>query len=160
MKYTTNTFSSENIKYVEEQIGKEKIDIYFWLSKMTDGNETNVSEEDEKIYNLIQNCLVTMKEYGDNRWWASDDERIVAYYQLNCKEALLVSVDKFKKALNLLLGRKVFTHEIIFNWESLVEEAERAFNGMEDTEEQKAKSFSTGLQKLADTGMEVICVRI
>ena len=45
----------------------------------------NASEETK------QKCLAVMEKYGDNKWWLSEDARIVGYYQL-LEDFLLVGV--------------------------------------------------------------------
>lgn len=156
MARTTHTFDSENIKYLEGLLGKDKVDTYFRLNQMTDGVQ---SDEDKKTCETVHTCLTKMQEFGNNRWWASDDKRVIGYYQL-MYPCLLVPFSKFHEALEFLLGRPVWTHELGLNWEGLKAEAERDFNGTQDTEEQKAESIKASFQQLADLGKPVIGVVI
>ena len=71
---------------------------------------------------------------------------------------MLVSFDKFHEALNFLLGRPVWIHEMGLNYEGLKAEAERAFKGTQDSEEQKAESIKKSFEQLADLGKTVIGV--
>ena len=71
---------------------------------------------------------------------------------------MLVSFDKFHEALEFLLGRPVWTHEMGFNYEKLKSEAERAFKSAQDSEEQKAESIKKSFKQLADLGKPVIGV--
>ena len=98
-----------------------------------------------------------MEKFGDNRWWLSKDKRVLGYYQL-MNPYLLVSFDEFHEALGFLLGRSVSTHEMGLNYEGLKAEAERAFKGMQDSEEQKAESIKKSFKQLADLGKPVIGV--
>lgn len=72
-------------------------------------------------------CLETMEKYDDNHWWEPDvDPRKCAYYQI--KEPIqLVAFSHFHEAIELLLGRPVYTHEFALNAEGLKQEAERAW---------------------------------
>ena len=98
-----------------------------------------------------------MEKFGDNRWWTSEDKKVLGYYQL-MNPILLVPFDKFHEALEFLLGRPVWTHEMGLNYEGLKAEAERAFNGTQDSDEQKAESIKKSFEQLADLGKPVIGV--
>ncbi len=75
-----------------------------------------------------QKCLTAMEKYTDH-WWEPDvDPRKFAYYQLNEDLMLCAKFSQLHEAVELLLGRPVFTHEFgsIGN-EALRQEAERAW---------------------------------
>lgn len=74
-----------------------------------------------------ETCLAAMAKYGDNRWWEPDvDPRKLAYYQLN-EPILMGDFSHFHEAIELLLGRPVFTHEFAISADALKQEAERAW---------------------------------
>lgn len=74
-----------------------------------------------------QKCLTVMEKYGNNKWWLPDvDPRKYAYYQIQ-EPILLGNFPHFHEALELLLGRPVFTHELGINSQGLVQEAQRAW---------------------------------
>ena len=132
MTRTTNTFDSENIKYLEGLLGKDKVDTYFRLSQMTDSIK---SVEDKKTCETVHDCLMKMQEFGNNRWWAGDDKRAIGYYQvIHLLDCLLVPRSKFHESVEFLLGHPVFRYEYGLNWKGLKAEVERAFNGTQDTE--------------------------
>jgi hypothetical protein len=73
------------------------------------------------------NCLQAMEKYGDNHWWEPDiDPRKFAYHQM-LEPILLCYFDTFHGAIELLLGRPVWTHEFGINAKALEQEAERAW---------------------------------
>lgn len=75
-----------------------------------------------------QACLEAMEKYGDNHWWELDeDPRKFAYYQLKEERLLAADFGRFKEAMDLLLGRPVFTHEFRSSNHALRQEAERAW---------------------------------
>ena len=113
------------------------------------------SPEDREIHDRVQRCLNQMQRFGDNHWWESDDKNVIGYYQL-MNTILLMPFDKFHEALEFLLGRPVWTHELGLNYMGVVEEARRAFNGNQDSEEQRAKSIQKSFEQLSDLGKPVI----
>lgn len=155
MKKTANTFDAENIKYLEGLIGEDKVQMFIRVNNKEDGEQ--VSEDEQKAYDVVSKCLDTMQKCGENRWWKSDDKRVIGYYQL-MDPILLVPFDKFHESIEFLLGRPVWTHELGLNWEGLKAEAERAFNGNQDTEEQRTQSIVKSFEQLADFGKPVIGV--
>lgn len=75
----------------------------------------------------MQKCLDAMAKYGDNKWWEADvDPRKFAYYQIQ-EDILLSNFSHFHEAIELLLGRPVYTHEFGISHDALVQEAERAW---------------------------------
>lgn len=153
MKKTARTFNEENIKYVRSILGDEKVDTFFRIGEETD----KASPEDQETCKTVKKCLEQMEKFGDNRWWISEDKKVLGYYQL-MNPVLLVSFDKFHEALEFLLGRPVWTHEMGLNYEGLKKEAERAFNGTPDSDEQKAESIKKSFEQLADLGKPVVGV--
>ena len=73
-------------------------------------------------------CLEAMEKYQENHWWEPDvDPRKYAYYQMHESITLTNDFDHFHEAIELLLGRPVFTHEFAISAQSLMAEAERAW---------------------------------
>lgn len=130
--------NEENIKYLRGILGDEKVDTFI-LVLNPESDRWISSEDDQKSFDTVEKCLEQMEKFADNRWWTSEDKRVLGYYQL-MNPILLVSFDKFHEALEFLLGRPVWTHEMGLNYEGLKAEAERAFKGTQDSEEQKASS--------------------
>lgn len=50
------------------------------------------------------------KKYGNNKWWKSDDDLVIAYHQIN-EDRLAVRFNTFHKAVESVLGRPVWTHQ-------------------------------------------------
>lgn len=74
-----------------------------------------------------QKCLDAMATYEDNHWWEPDvDPRKYAYYQIQ-EGILLGNFSHFHEAIELLLGRPVYTHEFGISADALKQEAERAW---------------------------------
>ena len=153
MAKTAYTFNEDNIKYLRGLLGDEKVDIFFAIA---DEPEKGTSEN-QKDYETVKKCLELMEKFEDNPWWLSEDKKVLGYYQL-MNTCLLVSFDKFHEALEYLLGRPVWTHEMGLNYEGLKDEAERAFKGTQDSDEQKAESIKKSFEQLADLGKPVIGV--
>lgn len=153
MKKTAHTFNEENIKYLRGILGDAKVDTFLLFEAST----VNKTSEDQETYETVKKCLDQMEKFGDNHWWNSEDKKVLGYYQL-MNPILLVAFDKFHEALEFLLGRPVWTHEMGLNYEGLKAEAERAFNGMQDSEDQKAESIKKSFEQLADLGKPVIGV--
>lgn len=156
MKKTAHAFNEENIKYLRGIFGDEKVDTFILVLDSKSDRVIN-SEDDQKSFDTVKKCLEQMENSGDNHWWLSEDKRVLGYYQL-MNPILLVSFDKFHEALEFLLGRPVWTHEMGLNYEGLKAEAERAFKGTQDSEEQKAESIKKSFEQLADLGKPVIGV--
>lgn len=151
MAKTAHAFNEENIKYLRGILGDEKLDTFLSFGDDPDRG----TSEDQETCETVKKCLEQMEKFGDNRWWTSKDKRVLGYYQL-MNPRLLVSFDKFHEALEFLLGRPVWTHEMGLNYEGLKAEAERAFKGTQDSEEQKAESIKKSFEQLADLGKPVI----
>ena len=156
MKNTAHAFNEENIKYLRGILGDEKVDTFILVLDPTSDRVIS-SEDDQKAFETVEKCLKQMEKFGDNRWWTSEDKKVLGYYQL-MNPILLVPFDKFHEALEFLLGRPVWTHEMGLNYEGLKAEAERVFNGTQDSDEQKAESIKKSFEQLADLGKPVIGV--
>ena len=156
MKNTAHAFNEENIKYLRGILGDEKVDTFILVLDPTSDRVIS-SEDDQKAFETVEKCLKQMEKFGDNRWWTSEDKKVLGYYQL-MNPILLVPFDKFHEALEFLLGRPVWTHEMGLNYEGHKAEAERAFNGTQDSDEQKAESIKKSFEQLADLGKPVIGV--
>lgn len=155
MTKTAHAFNEENIKYLRGILGDEKVDTFLSI-----GNEPDRgTSEDQETCKTVKKCLEQMEKSGDNQWWISKDKRVLGYYQL-MNSYFLVPIDKFHEALEFLLGRPVWTHEMWLNREGLKAEAERAFKGTQDSEEQKAESIKKSFEQLADLGKPIIGVGV
>lgn len=156
MKKTAHAFNEENIKYLRGILGDEKVDTFILVLDPTSDRVIS-SEDEQESFDTVKKMLEQMEKFGDNRWWLSEDKKVLGYYQL-MYPILLVPFDKFHEALEFLLGRPVWTHEMGLNYEGLKAEAERAFKGAQDSEEQKAESIKKSFEQLADLGKPVIGV--
>ena len=85
--------------------------------------------EETKI--IINNAL---RKYGDNKWWLSEDPKVIGYYQL-FEEILIVNFSKFHEGVEKLLGRPVWTHEFGLNIGKLREDAQLAWDGYDEAKE-------------------------
>lgn len=153
MKNTAHAFNEENIKYLRGILGDYKVDTFLRFEATTE----NTTSEDEETYKRVKKCLEQMERFDNNHWWTSKDKKVLGYYQL-MNPILLVPFDKFHEALEFLLGRPVWTHEMGLNYEGLKAEAERAFNGTQDSNEQKAESIKKSFEQLADLGKSLTYV--
>ena len=126
MEKTAHAFSEENIEYLRKILGDYKVKAFLNVEETTE----NATFEDKEAHRLVKKYLEKMEEFGNNRWWISEDKKVLAYYQLMC-QILLVPFDKFHKSLEFLLGRPVWIHERALNYEQLKLEAEIAFNSKE-----------------------------
>ncbi|MCM3699177.1 hypothetical protein [Paenibacillus macerans] len=90
---------------------------------MTNEQYCKTMTNDEKTINKM---LSVMAKYGDNRWWLSDDIKRMSYYQLQ-EDSLLIEFEAFHKGVELLLGRKVQTHEFR-DLRTLFEEAKTKYS--------------------------------
>src|SRR5208337_2971474 len=62
---------------------------------------------------------------ANEQWWIGKGARDIAEFQMLTTE-LCCPFDVFHKALQEVLGRPVFTHELALNWDGVVDEV---FNG-------------------------------
>jgi hypothetical protein len=67
-------------------------------------------EEDIPV-GLFDNLLRTMRKYGDNRWWESNNPVVLAYHQAK-ERILLISLDQYVEGASKICGRPVFTHDL------------------------------------------------
>ena len=103
-----------------------------------------------------QFALTIMEKYGDNKWWLSENPKVVGYYQLN-ENILLVKFSDFHKGVEELLGRPVWTHEFGLDLAGLRHDAQKAWDGLL-TDADRDKGITSGFRKLVDTGKPVIWV--
>lgn len=94
-----------------------------------------------------QRVIEVLNKYGDNKWWFSEDPKVIGYYQLN-EPLLVIDFSKFHEGVEKLLNRPVFTLEFGVNYDGLKREAEDAWNGIQRTEKEKQEIFIEGLNKL------------
>ena len=151
MAKTAHAFNEENIKYLRALLGDEKVDTFLAIGDQPD---ERVSSQARATCEQVAKCLEHMEKFENNRWWTSEDKRVLGYYQL-MNPLLLVPFDKFREALETLLGRPVWTHEMALgpSYEGLKAEAERAFKG-----EQKAQARMNSFEQLAGLGKPVAVV--
>ena len=155
MKKKVRTFDPANIEYLKGLLGEEAVEAFFKV----ENKPWRCSQKEKKTCETVKACLEHMETFGENRWWLSEDKRVLGYYQLQCSR-LLVPWDKFVNALDVLLGRGVYTHEFAWGREALRAEAERAFNGKPDSEEEKARTVQKSIEKLVDSGIPVMVVEV
>lgn len=114
MKNTAHAFNEENIKYLRGILGDYKVDTFLRFEATTE----NTTSEDEETYKRVKKCLEQMERFGNNHWWTSKDKKVLGYYQL-MNPILLVPFDKFHEALEFLLDRPVWTHEMVLTMKDL-----------------------------------------
>ncbi|MEK6899767.1 MAG: hypothetical protein AABX05_01455, partial [Nanoarchaeota archaeon] len=110
-------------------------------------------------------CKEVMAQYGDYKWWRSQDPVEVAMYQI-FQEYLLVDFSLFHNGIEKLLDRLVFTHELALNHEGLKEEAKQAIGrylqGMGVTDEYRETAIKNSIQMFAGysrvTGKQLLAV--
>lgn len=154
--------NKENIEYLKRIFAEADIKKFMRMKELRPdvlARWLKNSPEANELHERVQRCLNQMEKFRENRWWASEDKKVLGYYQL-MNPLLLVPFDKFHEALEFLLGRPVWTHELGLNYEGLKYEADRAFNGIPDSEEQKIESIKKSFEQLADLGKPVIGVVI
>ncbi len=152
MKRNVQTYNGEDIKYLRGLLGNEDVETFLRL-----GNKFLLrASEERKTCERVRKCLEVMEKYGDNRWWLSEDKNVLGYYQLK-ESLLLVDWHRFVGAVSSLLGRSVYTHDF-YDIKALRSEAERAFNGMQDSEEKKAETIKKSLESVINLGKPVIGV--
>ena len=122
MKNTADTAYTENIGYLRKIFGDEKMTTFI----STAGYLSPVDSQDLEDFFLIKKCLDFMDKFSDNHWWTSDDERVMAYYQM-MSHYILVPYDRFESGLELLLGHPVSPSDLCYDYSKLRLEAEEAF---------------------------------
>ena len=103
---------SYNLDYLYELDGELGRKVEDYLDGRTD---------DEQAAELVE--AIESYEEDDNEWWLSDDPNRYGYFQLR-EPLLLLPFDKFHEAVEQLLGHPVYTHELGFGKEELLDEAE------------------------------------
>lgn len=66
-----------------------------------------IMTNDEGTITLL---LKVMSKYGDNKWWLSNDIKLMCYYQLH-EDILLIEFEIFHKGVEALLERAIHTSE-------------------------------------------------
>lgn len=117
--------TNENLTYLKQLLGEDAIDTYFRVKAHKYSFPKDSKEYD--VYNTVSKCLDQMEKAGDNRWWLSTDKKVLAYYQFMNK-ILLVPFGKFHEALEYLLDRGVWIHELGLDYDKLKEEVEKAYH--------------------------------
>ena len=129
-------FDKENIRYLSEVIiPPEKMEVFLRIYNSEDNED--VTPEEGRIFDKVKYYLNTMESYGDNKWWLSKNEDVLAYYQMHAK-VLLVKMETFEKALETLLARPVFYFDILMHNKDLIEEADKIFKAKHSEESKKA----------------------
>jgi hypothetical protein len=113
---------------------------------MADGNGDRTVDPEE----LAVRVKATKAKYGSLHWWEPGfDPLEMAWYQLN-EPVLLVDFGRFQLALDRLLGRPVWVHELAVCLEELRAEAARVRAGNPLTDEEKAAAIMLGLRRLME----------
>jgi hypothetical protein len=120
------SYNNENMDYLAQLLGEEQWCTYLNAVDALSTGKT-ITDNQQKICDLAINCLNAMEEFGDNRWWTSNDLRVIGYYQL-MSPVMLVEFPKFHKAVETLLQRPILTHEFAQNWDGMKAETEKAFS--------------------------------
>jgi hypothetical protein len=104
-----------------------------------------------------ERALKTMRKYGNNRWWRSNDPLEVAKYQV-FEDTLLVQFSLYHEGVEKLVGRPVYTHEFASIFvDGLREEAKKAielrekgmWNDYKNSAEGKKDSAKREMQSIA-----------
>lgn len=139
-------YNMENIMYLRRFLGNDNVDTFFVIGDHPERG----THKDRDDCEMVRNCLELMEKFNNNRWWLSEDKNVLAYYQL-MNPCPLVPFEKFHEALEHLLGRPVWTHEMMYSYERLVAEAERAFYGTRDSVKQRSESINNAFEQLANS---------
>jgi hypothetical protein len=126
-KQPKQSCNDENLDYLAHRLDEEQLTA---CSKALDAlaGGKSLTEKQQKAFDLTINSLNEMERFGENRWWTSDDLRVVSYYQF-MSPVMLVPFPKFHEAAEFLLQRPILTHEFAQNWDGMKAEAEKAFSG-------------------------------
>lgn len=104
-------YSIQNIDYVSQFFSKKDV------RRVAQGYK--LSENKRKTQYTIKTMLSSMERYGDNRWWLSDDETKVFYYQMK-EKTLLLPVERFISLINSQLGESIESlDDLSKRWESI-----------------------------------------
>lgn len=127
MKQTTHVFDEKNIEFLRTIMGDEKVDIFLSVDRRNWLERFFTSEDVLETYHEVKKAYEEMERFGENRWWLSEDKRVRSYYQISCS-VLLVPIDLLFKGFELVLERKVYSHEFYLNPEGLKREIEEHCN--------------------------------
>lgn len=95
-------YSRENIAYLKKVAGREKVEKFVHVLEVGEKPEG----KDEKDFFRFRKQLEIMQEYGDNRWWKSDDAAVIVEHQLS-ERILLVPMRTLISAINVVLGTEI-----------------------------------------------------
>jgi len=113
-------------------------------------NDESLSELPEKNRTELTN---TIKKYGENKWWESEDKAYVAMFQI-FETVVMVNITDFRIGLGELLGRPVSTYELGLNIKGLEQEAIGAYDffrhgkSLESTNQYKENGVIKSLYEL------------
>ena len=107
-------------------------------------NRNQIMPEETKF--IIDN---TLRIYGDNKWWLSEDPKVIGYHQL-FEEVLLVSFSKFHEGIEKLLGRPIWTHEFGLNLNKVREDAQLAWDGYIKLQSEIESDVTIGINTIID----------
>jgi len=114
----------------------------------------------------IATLMATMKKYGDNRWWESDDIVTLAYHQLH-ENISMINLETVYQGASKICGRSVYTHDLV-DTENLIKEVElgmkRLKRGIILTEEAQEAAVEASIgrleKKLKERGGRVIRINV
>ena len=99
----------------------------------------------------VVTIMDTMKKYGDNRWWESNDPVVLAYHQLH-EEIMMIELDKLYEGATKICGRDVYSHDLWMDRKNLMKEVEvgmkRLQNGTCLSEEVQEAAVERSIQRL------------
>lgn len=124
---------TENITYLRDLLGDEKVDHYKEFLKHEGTNNKNSINSDKdkeskiiyRDYEAVKTCLKAMSKYGIFHWWLSDNPYILGYYQV-MEDVTLINYLTYSSSLSTLLGRDVWQELFNGSW-PLRDEAESKF---------------------------------
>lgn len=119
----------EKLSYLRTFLGVDMVDTYNELCNLEPDEYRqygNYYPEKIKDYNVVTKCLDQMDRWGANRWWLSQDERELAYYQVMSDE-LIIPFPVFHDSLESLIGRTIPEMVTRYHPKSLRDAAKKAF---------------------------------
>lgn len=111
MKNTTHGFDPENVEYLKRFLGKEAVKLFEHYSRT---QEVPTSKRKAKTVLKVLRRLCFMQSFGDNHWWESDDDRIVAFFQIQ-ETTLLVDPKRLLSGLSKLTNQPITQRNIGLN---------------------------------------------
>jgi len=111
----------------------------------------------------VQKVLAVMQKYEPNRWWESEDKKVLAKWQL-FEPILLCDFADYHEGIELLLCRPVWTHEFGLNEDGLKKEAGIAIQRMDSgasgslTDAEREANIQAGIASIYRAGKPVIFV--